>query len=67
MSGNRSDHVEAFESHLVVLILSMIGSSVKLKSPMMMVEALLGSCLGLLAYCVSIVLLAVAGYNILLI
>ena len=43
-----------------------MGSLVRLKSPMM-VEALLGSCLGLLAYCVSIVLLSVAGYNILLI
>ena len=60
-------YVEVFGSHLVVLILSMMGSSVKLKSPMMMIEALLGSCLGLLAYCVSIALLAVAGCNILLI
>ena len=67
MSGNRSDHVEAFGSHLVVLILSMMGSSVKLKSPMMIVEALPGSWLGLLAYCVSIVLFSVAGCSILLI
>ena len=62
MSKNMSDHVKAFGSHVAVLIRSMIESSVKLNSPMMMVEALLVSCLGLLVYCVSIAVLSVAVY-----
>lgn len=63
ISGNRSDHAEAYGSHLVALLLSMIESLVKLKSPMMIAEALFGISLGLLAYCVSIALLSVAGYS----